>query len=91
MFEAKSKKVEPIKKQADLPNTSSEKNVKNLVAMFERKATNKFDQDKTKFLSNNASSNQKVQNPFVKQQTFQKKEEPPKKVEFPLATKTTFV
>jgi hypothetical protein len=44
MFESKTRKnTEAPKKQEEMPKATGETNVKNLAAVFERKATNKFD------------------------------------------------
>ena len=58
MFEKKSSQPPPFKKADKIkaPEPEGEKkDVKNLTAMFERKTTVRLDQDKGKFLSNQAA------------------------------------
>ena len=52
----------PIKKETAAAQGST--NVGSLTAMFEKKQTVKLDQDKKKFLSSNATKDNKLQNPF---------------------------
>ena len=72
MFGAKKEDPKPTKSEVETKGEVKVEagNVKSLAAMFERKTTVKLDQDKGKFLSNQAKvTSSNVKNPFSKDPT----------------------